>query len=119
MKNLVDDRGFYYDPIDPDALSYRNPDGGYGILPYSTSDIRMSALLTPWLSEVTDTTSLKMYFYNALLSEETINARALYGLAALGEPVLTELETARNTENLSLTDYMLVGMACSCWEKQL
>ena len=111
LKNLVDDRGFYYDPIDPDALSYRNPDGGYGILPYSTSDIRMSALLTPWLSEVTDTTSLKMYFYNALLSEETINARALYGLAALGEPVLTELETARNTENLSLTDYMLVGMA--------
>lgn len=111
LNELMGDREFLYEPIDPDAISYRNSDGGYGILPYSTSDIRMSALLTPWLAEVTDTTSLKMYFYNALLTDEMINAPALYGLAALGEPVLAELETARNTENLSLTDYIFVGMA--------
>lgn len=100
-----------YEPAVPEVLSYRNDDGGYGILPYSSSDIRMSSLLAPWLSEVTDTASLKRYFYNALLTDDTVNASALYGLAALGEPVLTDLETARNTENLSLTDYILVGMA--------
>ena len=111
LNELLDDQDFLYESFDPDAPSYRNPDGGYGILPYSTSDIRMSALLTPWLAEVTDTTSLKLYFYNALLTDETINAPALYGLVALGEPVLAELETALNTENLSLTDYMFVGMA--------
>ena len=111
LKELVSSEEFYYDLSDPDAASYRNEDGGYGILPYASSDIRMSALLAPWLGEVTDTTSLKMYFYNALLTDHTINAPALYGLAALGEPVLSELELARNTENLSLTDYMLVGMA--------
>lgn len=111
LMELVDSEEFYYDLFDTDALSYRNEDGGFGILPYSATDIRMSALLAPWLSEVTDTTQLKMYFYNALLTSGTINASALYGLAALGEPVLSELEMARNTENLSLTDYMLVGMA--------
>lgn len=111
LKELIGSEEFYYDLIDPDAAGYRNEDGGYGILPYSPSDIRMSALLAPWLSDVTDTTSLKLYFYNALLTDDTINAPALYGLAALGEPVLSELELARNTENLSLTDYMLIGMA--------
>lgn len=100
-----------YEPEVPDVLNYRNADGGYGILPYASSDIRMSALLAPWLAEITDTASLRMYFYKALLSGETVNAAALYGLAALGEPVMVELEMARNTENLSLTDYMLVGMA--------
>lgn len=111
LKELVNSQAFPYDPVDPDAASYRNEDGGFGILPYFSSDIRMSALLAPWLSEVTDAAPLKMYFYNALLTDETINAPALYGLAALGEPVLSELEMARNTENLSLTDYMFVGMA--------
>jgi len=111
LNELMNDADFHYEPIDPDALSYRNDDGGYGILPYSSSDIRMSALLTPWLVDVADTTSLKMYFYNAMLTDETINAPALYGLTVLGEPVLAELETARNTENLSLSDYIFIGMA--------
>ena len=76
-------------------------------IPQATSEC---PLFLPWLSEVTDTTSLKMYFYNALLTEEAINARRFTVLQP-GRTSATELETARNTENLSLTDYMLVGMA--------
>lgn len=111
LKKITGDDVLYFDPINLDAASYKNDDGGFGILPYSESDIKLTALLAPYLKEVSDETSMKMYFYNALLSGEQINAAALYGLAALGEPVLLDLEKAKDVENLSLTDYMLIGMA--------
>ena len=111
LKELVKSDELYFEPIDVDAASYRNEDGGYGILPYAESDMKLTALLTPYLKDTADMSLLKMYFYNAVLSGETINAAALYGLAVLGEPVLPDLENARNTENLTLTDYMLIGMA--------
>lgn len=111
LRELLDSNELYFEEVDVDTASYRNDDGGYGILPYAMSDMKLTALLTPYLKDVADMNSLKMYFYNAVLTEETINAAALYGLAILEEPILRDLEKAANTENLSITDYMLIGMA--------
>lgn len=111
IKEFVNSDEFWFEPVDLDTASYKNQDGGYGILPYSESDMKVSALLTPLLKDVTDVSSLKLYFYNAILSADKVNAAALFGLAALGEPVLVDLNSAKDTENLTFEEYMLLGMA--------
>ena len=94
-----------------DPSEYRNEDGGYGILPYAGSDMKFTALITPLLKEVIDTSLLKMYFYNAVIAEEGVQAAALFGLAELSEPVLLDLNRAAQVENLSLEEYIYLGMA--------
>lgn len=111
LKELIKDEDYYIDLIDVNPAEYKNDDGGYGILPYAGSDMEFTALITPLLKDVTDTTSLKMYFYNAVMSGEGVQAAALFGLAELSEPVLLDLNRAAQVQNLSLKDYIYLGMA--------
>ncbi len=111
LMEIVKDESYYLDEIAVEPSDYKNEDGGYGILPYAGSDMSFTALISPLINEVSDTTALKMYFYNYLLSESKVQASALYALAELGEPVLLDLNRAAATENLSLEEYTLLGMA--------
>ena len=111
LKELIKNDAYYIEQIEVNPAEYRNDDGGYGILPYAGSDMNFTALITPLLKEVTDTEPLKMYFYNAVMTEKAVQAAALFALAELGEPVLLDLNRAAQVENLSLDEYIYLGMA--------
>ena len=111
LKELIKNDAYYIEPIEVNPSEYKNEDGGYGILPYAGSDISFTALITPLLKDVIDTAPLKMYFYNAVMSEKGVQAAALFALAELGEPVLLDLNRAAQVENLSLDEYIYLGMA--------
>lgn len=110
LQDLIKNDEYYIDQIDVDPNEYKNHDGGYGILPYAESDITFTALITPLLKDVMETSSLKMYFYDAVMAEKDIQAAALFALAELGEPVLLDLNRAAQIENLTLEDYIYLGM---------
>jgi len=111
LKELIKNDAYYIETTEVNPAEYKNNDGGYGILPYAGSDINFTALITPLLKEVTDTEPLKMYFYNAVMTEKGVQAAALFALAELGEPVLLDLNRAALVENLSLDEYIYLGMA--------
>ncbi len=111
LKELIKNSEYYIDSIEVDPAEYKNDDGGYGILPYAGSDMNLTALITPLLKDVMDTTALKMYFYNAVMSDKGVQAAALFGLAELSEPVLLDLNRAAQVENLTLEEYIYLGMA--------
>ncbi len=111
LKELIKNDAYYIEPVEVNPAEYKNEDGGYGILPYAGSDMNFTALITPLLKDVTDTAPLKMYFYNAVMSEKGVQAAALFALAELGEPVLLDLNRAAQVENLSLDEYIYLGMA--------
>jgi hypothetical protein len=102
-----------FDPETVDVASYQREDGGYGILPYAESDLRMTALLTGLLAENGSTEALKAWYYSKLYAADGASAPALYGLAALGEPVLTELQTAASVRTMSTEDrlFLVLGFA--------
>ncbi len=102
-----------FDPETVDTAAYRREDGGYGILPYAESDVRMTALLTGLLAENGSTETLKAWFYNKVYSEDSASAAALYGLAVLGEPVLTDLQTAGTVRTATPEDrlFLILGLA--------
>ena len=98
--------------IEVELSQYQKDDGGYGILPYSESDVELSALLSALLKNEAGSQRLKQYFYSLILAEPgRINAPALYGLAVLGEPVLLDLKEAAGVKNLSLKDKIYLALA--------
>lgn len=111
LKEIINNDQYNIEPIEVEPSDYRNSDGGYGILPYAETDLKFSALVTPLLKDITDTSSLKMYFYNELASNKGVQPPALFALAELGEPVLVEINKAATIENLSLEDYLFIGLA--------
>ena len=102
-----------FDPETVDAASYQRNDGGYGILPYAENDLRMTALLTGLLAENGSTEALKAWYYSKLYAADGASAPALYGLAALGEPVLTELQTATAVRTMTTEDrlFLILGFS--------
>ena len=105
--------GWLFEPETVDTNTYRREDGGYGILPYAPSDLRMTALLTGLLAENGSTDLLRAWYYNKLFLGDAPPATALYGLARLGEPVLSELTSAASVENASPEDtlFTILGFA--------
>lgn len=98
--------------IDVDLSQYQKDDGGFGILPYSESDVELSALMSVLLKKESDSLKLKQYFYSLIFAEPgRVNAPALYGLAVLGEPVLLDLKEAVNVKNLTLKDKIYLALA--------
>lgn len=112
LDEIVPDREYYYEISEVDLTQYQKPDGGFGILPYSESDAELSALMTSLLKDEVGTQMLKQYFYSLVFTEPgRINAPALYGLAVLGEPVLLDLNKAKDVSNLTLKDYIYIALA--------
>lgn len=101
------------EPETVDTGIFRRPDGGYGILPYAESDLRMTALLTSLLEENGSTDSLRTWLYSQALTGLVPPASALYGLAVLGEPVLLELQAAYENKDQGAEDilFIVLGLA--------
>lgn len=110
LNELIADRNA--ENIEVDLSQYQKDDGGYGILPYSESDVELSALLSSLLKNEAGTGRLKQYFYSLIFAQPgRVNAPALYGLAVLGEPVLLDLKEAAGVKNLSLKDRIYLALA--------
>jgi Pretoxin HINT domain/Alpha-2-macroglobulin bait region domain/Bacterial Alpha-2-macroglobulin MG10 domain/Bacterial Ig-like domain/Alpha-2-macroglobulin family len=90
--------------------------GGLMLLPYSESDLRLSAIISAVETSSTRyrEKDLKKYFYSfyrdteANLEEITLS---LLGLASMNEPVLQSLKQIQNEPELTLTDKLYIGLA--------
>jgi len=96
----------------PYLTDYQKDDGGLSLLPYSESDIDISAKLAVLAKDMVNTTALKNYFYGILDNgDNTGRAKALYGLSVLKEPVVLELDKTALLDNLSIKDVIYVALS--------
>lgn len=93
---------------------YQAGDGGISLLPYSSSELKISVLAAMISPESFDKRSLTQYFYKVYDSRNSNTEEmslALSGLAALNEPVLISLRGFSQSQNLAPMDkiYLALG----------
>jgi len=96
-----------------DIFRYQAPDGSIAILPYSNGDLKLSALTADLVPERFDRVSLQLYFQKVLADEGAGRERkllALYGLAALDQPVLLEAQALLAEADLSPTEQLYLAL---------
>lgn len=89
---------------------YQTDDGGVSLLPYSESELELTAKIADLAHEKFDKSQLLQYF-NAKLEEGRDEAIILYGKASLGEPVINELNKLSKVNNLSVKDRLYIALA--------
>ena len=89
-----DEKGYPQPGGSDTLLSYQQPDGGLSILPYAESELELTALAASCRSKDFDNKALAGYFYKILEDQgkEDDKSLALWGLAALKEPVLLQVK---------------------------
>ena len=93
---------------------FQQTDGGIAIVPHGASNLGATVRMMPFVVDEINTHTLANYLYNVLHNQNQLSrARALYGLAMLGEPVLLYLHAYAAAENLSVQDmaYIALGFA--------
>jgi hypothetical protein len=99
-----------------DGANYQTPDGGLALVPYSSSDLEVSALAALVAPDRFDGPRLKAYF-GAIrdTAEETRERRihALAGLAGLGAGVLPDIRTAAADPDLTIRERLMVGLGAA------
>ncbi|MCD7989971.1 MAG: Ig-like domain-containing protein, partial [Klebsiella quasipneumoniae] len=94
-----------------DPLQYQRSDGGMAILPYAESDIVTTVKLMPYVLDEVNSSALKNYLYDIYDGDSAQQKTcALYGLAQLKEPVLLELDSYAQLEELSVLDAVYVAL---------
>ncbi len=102
------------DSVEYDLSKYQLNDGGIALLPYSDSEPSLSAKIASLASDLFDKNALRGYFYNVINNEESIKEDVLYaywGLAALEEPVLVDIQRMLNQSNLAIKDELILNIA--------
>ncbi|MEW6662398.1 MAG: alpha-2-macroglobulin family protein [Bacillota bacterium] len=95
---------------------YQTPRGGLAILPYSDNDLELSAKMARLLQDKVDALALARYLEGILDDQKSDRSQAitaLYGLAALGQPVLNEINLALAQPELTLKEklYLILALA--------
>ena len=109
--------GMVFDNIesdDIDFLKYQTAEGGIALLPYSSAELELSAKLAALYGEAFDKAALADYFNSIAVDPGESRERsiiALYGLSALGEPVLTELKLLSQQDNLNDLEKLYLALA--------
>lgn len=96
--------------------NYQKEDGGIAILPYSSSDLAMSARLAGLAGSHFDVSNLKRYFFDILSNKDSNPEEislALYGLASLDEPVMTEINLMLARTDLTPQERLYLALAAS------
>ncbi len=99
-------------PGESELLTCQRDDGGVGILPYASSNLELTAKAAALDDVGFDQDGLTSYLGN-VYDTETNRERyivALYGLAALGQPVLADLEKMATEPDLSVKEKLYVSM---------
>ncbi len=97
-----------------DTASYQTPKGGIALFPYADADLTLSARLAALAPDSFARNSLVSYFTSVVDDKNESRERtiiALYGLAALGEPVLPELGALAAQPDLTWRERLYLGLA--------
>jgi hypothetical protein len=105
-------------PADDDFApsSYQTPDGGIALFPYADDDLALSARIADLAPERIGGTRLRTYFELILTDDTETRERAivaLYGLAALGEPLLVDVRAAAAQSDLTWRERLYLGLAAA------
>ncbi len=93
---------------------YQTPEGGIAIFPYADDDLALSARLASLTPDLFDQQGLRNFFRNVVDDPNEGRDRvsiALYGLAALGEPVLFQVQDLLQAADLSPTEALYLSLA--------
>lgn len=103
-----------YDNEEYDIKKYQTEDGGLALLSYDSSNPALSAKMCALAADSIDRKSLVSYFYKLLQDDKTIDedrAYALWGLAALKEPVLLDINSALEAAEATPKIRLILGTA--------
>jgi len=95
---------------------YQTPDGGIAIFPFADDDLVLSARVAALVPERFGRQALVQYFLRVADDAEETRERtiiALYGLAALGEPVLPTIQALAALGDLSPRERLYLGLAAA------
>jgi hypothetical protein len=101
----------YVDLID--LARYQTAAGGLAIFPYADNDLELSTQVASYQENNFDKNGLRKYFLSVLDDKKESRERqieALWGLAALGDPVLVQLDNAANDKNLSIREQLYIAI---------
>ncbi|HHW49051.1 MAG TPA: hypothetical protein GXX14_10615, partial [Clostridiaceae bacterium] len=97
-----------------DLQKYQLADGGIALLSYDSSSPELSAKICSLGAEYLDKAALKHYFYNILDNYESMPedvAASYWGLAALNEPVLIEIQNILQSSGFGLKEKLYLAVA--------
>jgi hypothetical protein len=97
-----------------DGALYQTPDGGIALFPYADDDLALSARIAAVAPDRFGQQSLATYFRRVYEDQNESRERAitaLYGLAALGEPVLPAVQAAAAAPDLDWRERLYVALA--------
>jgi hypothetical protein len=97
-----------------DASIYQTPEGGIALFPYAGQDLTLSARAAAVAPDRFGGAALTTHFLGVLQDRSETRERqvvALYGLAALGEPVLVPLQTLLKQTDLTWRERLYAGLA--------
>jgi len=99
-----------------DLSNYQDVSGGIKLLPYDSPDVELSSKIAALSSDPFDRTLLTQYFYSQLLNPDYNDKKeaplALYGLSALGEPVLPAIRSLAQQE-LEVKEKLFVALSAA------
>jgi hypothetical protein len=99
-----------------DARRYQTPDGGLALLPYSSVDLELSALVAIVAPDRIDRNHLGSYLHSVLRDASETRERhvlALAGLAGLGDSVLPALQAAAADRELTIREQLMVALGAA------
>jgi len=97
-----------------DASIFQTPDGGIALFPYAGQDLTLSARAAALAPDRFGRAALTQSFLAVLQDQGETRERqviALYGLAALGEPVLVSLQALVKETDLTWRERLYAGLA--------
>jgi hypothetical protein len=97
-----------------DGQIYQMENGGISLLPYSDADLELTVKVAVLAPQYFDTTALKDYLYEAYGSNGSTSEEvglSLWGLAALGEPVLIPIQHFTALADISVPAKIYAGLA--------
>jgi hypothetical protein len=95
-------------------LKYQTGNGGISLLPYSSSDLELSAKIAFAAPDQFDKIALKNYFSKILQKKDATKeeiSEALLGLASLNEPVLLEIKSLAKAPDLKARERLYLAWA--------
>jgi hypothetical protein len=99
-----------------DGGRYQTPDGGIAPVPYAGSDLQLSALAAIAAADQFDTGQLRGYLDDASADSSATRERRMYalaGLAALGAPVLPQIQAAAADRELTVREQLMIGLGAA------
>lgn len=94
--------------------AYQDYLGGIKLLPYASPDVELSAEVAATMPEAFDRTLLASYFWqqlDAAKGSREVQIQSIAGLAALGEPVLPQLQALAEQKDLTWREQLAIGRA--------